>query len=476
MVFALMVLIPVAGATIIAFMNESRRRAIRAVSLASTFTASAASIYAVYRFVNGDPVSASFKWLPYLNSYISFGLSGLSAGLLLLTGLLSFLAVAGSFPLSIKNEKLYHAMLLILFSSLYGVFSARDFLLFYLFWEAVLIPMYFLIGIFGSENRRYAATKFFIYTFAASILMLVGFFIVAQHSETLLFRDLVSSAGKLPAELKLLSFLLIFTGFAVKLPVFPFHTWLPDAHVEAPTQASVLLAGILLKMGGYGFFELLGPMFPDLISRYSLPLLLISAVSVIYGSLAAYSQNDIKKLVAYSSVAHMGFVTACLSAFSVPESRSAAGFVMWAHGFITGMLFFLIGLIYERYHSRSMDAVKNLADRYPFLGWSLFFGSMASLGLPGLAGFVGEFMTSAVVFEKHGFLSAAVIAGVFLNATYSLKLIKNVVFTPGERESDFEPGSENLRFSEKLVISAFVVAVVLSGILPELITNILEKA
>lgn len=476
MVFALIMLIPVVGAAIIAFLNEGERKAIRTVALGSACLASASSVYAIYLFLNDSLRSVRIEWLPYLNSYISFELSGLSAGLLLLTGLLSLLAIAGSFPLSIKNEKLYYSMLLILFASLYGVFSARDLLLFYLFWEAVLIPMYFLIGIFGSENRRYAATKFFIYTFIASLLMLVGFFIVAQKSETLLFKDLISSAKGLAPELRLLSFLLIFVGFAVKLPAFPFHTWLPDAHVEAPTQASVLLAGVLLKMGGYGLFELLGPMFPDLVQRYSLPLLIIAAISIIYGALAAYSQNDIKKLVAYSSVAHMGFVTACFSAFSVPESKVAAGFVMWAHGFITGMMFFLIGLLYERYHSRSMDVVKSLADDYPFLGWSLFFSAMASLGLPGLAGFVGEFMTSAVVFEKHGFLSSLVIAGVFFNATYSLKLIKNAVFTPKENENGTEKKAGSVGLTEKAVVSAFAIAIVVSGVLPGLIINILEKA
>ncbi|MCX7831839.1 MAG: NADH-quinone oxidoreductase subunit M, partial [Actinobacteria bacterium] len=365
MAYAVLILIPLAAAALIAFFESRTRTAIRAIAFLATLTCLVATSYLVYANAIGKIPVVDFEWLPLLGSYLYFKASGLALSLILLTSLLALLAVIGSFNLSIENEKLYYSMLLILFSSLFGVFLARDFLLFYLFWEAVLIPMYFLIGIFGSENRRYAATKFFIYTFVASILMLIGIFIVSTVSPTLKFEDLIASASQLSYDKRLIAFALIFLGFAVKLPTFPFHTWLPDAHVQAPTQASVLLAGILLKMGGYGLFELLGPMFPDLINEYARLFLGLAAVSVIYGALTAYAQKDAKKLVAYSSIAHMGFVTAAFSAYNHAGSKTAAGFVMWAHGLITGMLFFLVGLTYERFHSRDLDVIKHLAIRYP---------------------------------------------------------------------------------------------------------------
>lgn len=476
MVYAVSILVPAVAAVAIAFLEPEERKLIRAVAMLAVLISLVSAVYAVLAFVLGKGAVIELSWLPLLNSYLYFKLTGLSSSLYLLTGILSFLSVLGSYSLKIENEKLYYSMLLLLFSGLYGVFSARDLLLFYLFWESVLIPMYFLIGVFGSENRKYAATKFFIYTFLASILMLVGLFLLASVSPSLKFEDLFRSSAMLDENLQLIAFFLIFLGFAVKLPSFPFHTWLPDAHVQAPTQASVLLAGVLLKMGGYGLFEILGPAFPQLANRFSFYFLALAAVSIVYGALSAYAQTDVKKLVAYSSVAHMGFVTAAFSAFSNEGSKIAAGYVMWAHGFITGLLFYLIGITYERFHSRDFSVVRHLTVRFPFLGWSFVFASMASLGLPGLAGFVGEFMTAAVAFEKHGFLSVLAIAGIFFNATYSLKLIKGVALTPVLPEEEKPQLEGRVSAIEKAVVWIFSAIIVISGLMPDVLIKILRKA
>jgi NADH-quinone oxidoreductase subunit M len=476
MVYAILILIPLVAATLIAFLDKNDKFAIRTIATIAVLIELSTIIYLLSTYFSGNLPVVEIEWLKLLHSAIYFKPDGLGLSLMLLTAFLALLSTIGSFAFKIENEKLYHALLLILYAALFGVFSARDFLLFYVFWEATLIPMYFLIGIFGSENRRYAAIKFFIYTFLASVLMLVGILIVAGVSPSLRFEDLVASALRLRYETKVLAYVLIFIGFAVKLPVFPFHTWLPDAHVQAPTAASVLLAGILLKMGGYGFFELLGPMFPGLTDVFGPYLLVLAAASVIYGALTAFAQTDVKKLIAYSSVAHMGFVTGSFAAYLQPGSRAAAAFVMWAHGLITGMLFYLVGLAYERFHSREMDQVKHLTIRYPELGWAFVFAALASLGLPGLAGFVGEFMAGAVLFSRYGFLSLLVVSGVFLNATYLLKLLRRSVLTPVEPGEPRPEWAGNLLLVERLVIWLFIAGIVVSGVLPSLIIKITGKA
>ncbi len=473
MIYLLLILTPLIGAAMLAFMSAENKKLIRRFSAAAAAIELILAAYFMYMFFSGSLKPLDFIWLHAMKSHFYLSVSGLGASLIILTAVLGFLCVIYSFSAEIHNEKLYFALILILISSLMGVFTSRDFLLFYIFWEAVLIPMYFLIGIFGSENRKYAANKFFIYTFLGSVLMLAGVFLVAMYAQSLRFEDLIDSSRKLDEWQQVLSFFLIFTGFAIKLPVFPFHTWLPDAHVQAPTAASVLLAGVLLKMGGYGLFELLGPLYPQLIERYAMLILVFASASVIYGALAAFAQTDIKKLVAYSSVAHMGFVTAAFAAYRIKEASSAAGFVMWAHGLITGMLFFLVGMAYERFHSREMENVRHLATMYPQLGWAFVFAAMASLGLPGLAGFIGEFLTGVVLFQRFQYLFLIVIVGVFLNATYLLKLLRRSVLTPAD-DAEVVEFVSNLRAPEVITIYSVGLLIVISGVLPDLIIRILE--
>ncbi len=407
----------------------------------------------------------NLEWLKPLTASFNFGVDGLSIVLIFLTTLLTLLAVIGSFTVDRDREKFYFSMLLLLEAALIGVFSTRDFILFYVFWEAVLIPMYFLIGIWGSEEREYAALKFFIYTFAGSVLMLIGVLIVyvSGRAGSFDFEMLTTAVRNMPPDLKLLTFWLMFIGFAVKLPSFPFHTWLPDAHVQAPTAASVLLAGVLLKMGGYGIIRLNITMFPDLILKFKWYILAFAVVSIIYGALLAFAQNDIKRLVAYSSVAHMGFVTAGIaSANEIGYSGSI--FVMWAHGLITGLLFFLVGMTYERLHTREMEKIKALALTVPELGWAFVFAAIASMGMPGMAGFVGEFLSVVGSFKAFGFYALLVGAGVVLNTTYLLKLVRNSIFSP---ESNINAGQEPLLFYERAVFWTLAIFIVFTGVYPE---------
>lgn len=466
MLLVSLITIPLAGA-IIEIILPRRKDFIRGFALIVSLLTFLLS-FALFAYDAGKGLFAftlNFEWLKPLTVSFNLGVDGLSIVLIFLTTLLTLLAVIGSFTIDREREKFYFSMLLLLETALIGVFSARDFILFYVFWEAVLIPMYFLIGIWGSEEREYAALKFFIYTFAGSALMLIGALIVYVfgNAGSFDFEILTTAVRNMPPDLKVLAFWLMFIGFAVKLPSFPFHTWLPDAHVQAPTAVSVLLAGVLLKMGGYGIIRLNITMFPDLILKFQWYILAFAVVSIIYGALLAFAQNDIKRLVAYSSVAHMGFVTAGIAS-SNELGYSGAIFVMWAHGLITGLLFFLVGMTYERLHTREMEKIKALAVRIPELGWAFVFAAIASLGMPGMAGFVGEFLSVAGSFRAFGFYSLLVGVGVVLNTTYLLKLVRNSVFSPG---TNLKVEPEFMVFYERAVFWVLALFIVFTGVYPE---------
>lgn len=466
MLLTTLITVPLAGALILVIMPR-RKEIIRSVAFIASLLAFLLS-FSLFAYNGSKELFAftvNFVWLKSLNVSFNFGVDGLSIVLIFLTTLLSLLAVIGSFTVEREREKFYFAMLLLLEAALIGVFSARDFILFYIFWEAVLIPMYFLIGIWGSEEREYAALKFFIYTFAGSALMLIGALIVYVfgNAGSFDFEALAASINNMPLNLKIFTFWLMFIGFAVKLPSFPFHTWLPDAHVQAPTSVSVLLAGVLLKMGGYGIIRMNVTFFPDLMFKYRWYLLIFAVISIVYGALLAFAQNDIKRLVAYSSVAHMGFVTAGIAAGN-ELGYTGAIFVMWAHGLITGLLFFLVGMTYERLHTRDMEKIKALAITVPELGWAFVFAAIASMGMPGMAGFVGEFLSVAGSFKTFGFYALLVGVGVVLNTTYLLKLLRNSVFSPGTSPKG-EPGV--LVPYERVVFWVLAIAIVFTGIYPE---------
>lgn len=372
------------------------------------------------------------------------GLDGISLAMILLTTVLTVSAVLVSWTAIQERAAEFYASLLILETGLIGVFCAFDLLLFYVFFEFTLIPLFFLVGIWGGPLRRYAAGKFFIYTLAGSVITLLGLIWLViegyRLSQTLAhplatpfaIPDLARllSEHPLPPELQATLFLMIAAGFMVKVPLFPFHTWLPLAHVEAPTAGSVLLAGVLLKLGTYGFLRLCLPMLPDACLKVGLPLIAsLSVVGIIYGSLCALAQNDIKKLVAYSSVAHLGFCMLGIFALNT-EGVSGGVLQMINHGLSTGALFCIVGMFYERYHTRQLSDLGGLASKLPLLGVAMVFTSFASIGLPGLNGFVGEVLALIGMFKRDPIYAILGASGVVLGAWYLLGVLQKAFFGP----------------------------------------------
>ena len=367
-----------------------------------------------------------------------FGLDGVSVVMIVLTALLGVVCVLCSWDAITERESEFYAALLILQSGVIGVFCAFDAVLFYVFFEFTLIPLFFLIAIWGGPQRRYAAVKFFLYTLAGSLVTLLGLITLIGYAAkggltspcslpelAAWYRD-----NPMPFSLQVATFLALSVGFLIKVPVFPFHTWLPLAHVEAPTAGSILLAGVLLKLGTYGFLRFCLPMLPDACLTVGLPAAaILSVIGIVYGSLCALIQRDVKKLVAYSSVAHLGFCMLGLFALNV-EGMTGGVLQMVNHGLSTGALFLIVGMFYERYHTRMMDDLGGLASRLPLMAAGMVFISMASVGLPGLNGFPGEMLSLAGMFKRNPYYATAGATGLVLGAWYLLSMLQFVFFGP----------------------------------------------
>ena len=366
------------------------------------------------------------SWITAPPVQYSLGLDGISFPLVLMTTFLMPFCVTVSWTAIDKRVQLFMSMLLVMETAMLGVFVALDFVLFYVFWEAMLIPMYLLIGVWGGPNRLYAAIKFFLYTLAGSVLLLVAILaLYFQGGHT--FDILALSRGTYSASLQMWLFLAFFAAFAVKVPMFPFHTWLPDAHVEAPTAGSVILASVLLKMGTYGFLRFTLPMLPDATLSFTKPMIALSIIAIIYGAYMALAQTDIKKLIAYSSVSHMGFVTLGIFVLNI-QGIEGAVMQMVNHGITTGGLFLCVGIIYERTHSRQIQDNTGLAGPMPRYALFLMIFALSSLGLPGTNSFVGEFLVLAGTFVWSQFATALAALGVILAAAYILWLMQRVIF------------------------------------------------
>jgi NADH-quinone oxidoreductase subunit M len=424
-----LLILPVIGAAFILLLpgeSEATKRNARWIALFATVITFVLSLVAWGRF---DPSQAGFQlieqhdWFSHAILY-KLGVDGVSMPFVLLTTFLMPISIAASWGIE-SRVKAYMIAFLALESLMIGVFVALDLVLFYLFFEGGLIPMFLIIGIWGHSNRVYAAFKFFLYTFTGSVLMLLAIMAMYWTAGTTDITVLLKTAFDPKVQTWL--WLAFFASFAVKMPMWPVHTWLPDAHVEAPTAGSVILAAILLKMGGYGFIRFSLPMFPDA-SHYFAPLVFaLSVIAIIYTSLVALAQENMKKLIAYSSVAHMGFVTMGIFAFNAQGVQGAV-YQMVSHGLVSGALFLCVGVVYDRTHTLSIDAYGGLVQRMPLYAVAFMLFTLANIGLPGTSGFVGEFLTLIGTFQANTWVAFFATTGVILSAAYALYLYRRIVF------------------------------------------------
>ena len=471
---SLIVVIPLIGALVILAIPGTRTKLIQGVALV---TSALCLFFTGYLYAAFDKAVVTmqfvekFSWIPAFNINYYVGVDGLSVALVTLTGLLTMLAIVYSFNITLRIKEFFFWFLLLEVGML-GVFVSLDFFLFYVFWELTLVPMYFLIGVWGGPKKEYAAIKFFLYTLFGSLLMLLGilalYFNSTPHTFDML--ELINQARLLPLTMQIWIFLALYVGFAIKIPAFPFHTWLPLAHVEAPTGVSVILAGVLLKMGTYGIMRVSFPALP-LATKWFMPFLIIIAViNIVYGAFCAMAQKDLKKMVAYSSVNHMGY---CLLGMTAMSSIGFNGAVlqMITHGLITGSLFFLVGVIYDRAHTRDIDAFGGLAARFPVYAGLMIIQVMASLGLPGLAGFVGEFLCFLGAFEAWPYYVAVGTIGILVTAAFFLRMIEKVFLGPFNEKW---AGLKDINFREMVAIVPLVVLTIIIGVWPKVCLDLID--
>jgi len=424
------------------------------------------------------------SWIPAFGIQYSVGVDGLSVPLVILTTLLSLVSIIASFNIT-NRLKEYMFWFLVLETGMLGVFVSLDFFLFYIFWEVTLVPMYFLIGIWGGPQKEYAAIKFFLYTLFGSVFMLIAmlalYFKADPHTFDIL--ELIRQGSQFTGKFPMIAFLLLFIAFAIKVPVFPFHTWLPLAHVEAPTAVSVILAGVLLKMGIYGMMRISFPMFPSTALWFSVPLLILAFINIIYGALVAMAQKDMKKMVAYSSISHMGYALLGLAAFTVTGFNGAV-MQMVNHGIITGSLFLLVGILYDRAHTRGIEDFGGLGARLPVYTGFVTLASMASLGLPGLSGFISEFLCFLGAFSADGprifsgsisvfkLFTALSVIGILITAAFFLRMVQKVFLGPFNDRWD---GLKDMNFRELLTVVPLAVLTVMIGVWPHWLLSIMDR-
>ena len=457
-ILSLIAYAPAVGALVILLAPKASSELPRRIALGASIVSFVLSLIMLFNFKrNADFQFTEHRvWLKDIGISYFMGVDGIAVLLIVLTTLISLIAVIWSWDtINVRRREYYIAMLL-LETGMLGVFMALDLFIFYIFWELMLIPMALLIGVWGSTNRVYAATKFFLYTLFGSLLMLVGIVATYQNyfSQTNIrtLNILELQGGDYSRNFQFWVFAAFFIAFAVKVPMFPFHTWLPDAHVQAPTAASVILASVMLKMGGYGMLRFNLPLFPQGTADWAPVVISLSVIGIIYGALVALVQPDMKKLIAYSSVSHMGFVTLGIFIMNL-QGMDGAMIVMMAHGFNTGALFLIVGVIYERAHTRDISAFGGLASRMP--RWSTYFllFMFASIGLPGLSGFVGEFLVTLGTWDYNRWAALITFTVVIFAAWYMLWLFQRVVFGRASGQSP-DPGDTELTSGEMAELAA----------------------
>jgi NADH-quinone oxidoreductase subunit M len=449
--------------------------------------ASTASLLASLAFVGdifGRPgeyfAVASYPWIESFNINLLLAMDGLSGLLVLLTNVLTVLSVLCSWTAIARRRKEFYCYLLLLQTGILGTFLAQDLIVFYVFWELMLIPLYFMIGVFGSSNRIYATMKFFLYTFAGSVLMLIGILALYFQSAamnngvgTFALPELLGIAGRIDPKVAFWIFLAFLLAFAIKVPMFPLHTWLPDAHTEAPTAGSVMLAGVLLKTGVYGLMRFAIPLFPAAAVACAPALVVLALVAIVYGALTAFAQSDMKRLIAYSSVSHMGFIVLGLFAFQ-QISITGAALQMLNHGISTGGLFLCVGYLYERRHTRQMSDFGGLAHNMKIYATLTVIIVLSSVGLPGLNGFVGEFLILLGTAQAHLWWAAIGATGVILAACYLLRWTQAVFYGPLDKEENKKLVDLNAR--EAFTLAVLVLAAVGIGVYPQPFTRALAPA
>ena len=485
--FALAVTVAVFALTIFAFTRytgtEAAKGDLRVRAAANTLKVEGGGALSVVDTA-GDLVTRS-PWIPYFNIQYYLGIDGISLSLLLLTGLVAVLACLASWKIE-KNVKGYFSLFLLLTASMVGVFLSLDMFLFYVFFELMLLPMYFLIAVWGGDQREYAAIKFLLYTLFGSVFILVAVLILYFGGETpqysfdsVKLAEIASTSGNFPEYTQKIVFALFLVGFLIKLPSFPFHTWLPDAHVQAPTPISMILAGVLLKIGGYGLIRLAWPLAPQGAQALAPLVAGLGVFSILYGALAAMAQTDFKKLVAYSSVSHMGYITLGLASMNLigggryyAYGVNGAMYMMIAHGITSTGMFFLVGVIYERTHTRDLNKLGGLANIMPVyaaISYLLFFGSM---GLPGLCGFVAEAFVILAAFNYNVPMAVLAAAAVILTAGYILWTIQRIFLGKSEQWK----GLPDMSIRELLIAAPLVVLTVVLGVYPQSILSWMEPS
>ncbi|MDQ3756560.1 MAG: NADH-quinone oxidoreductase subunit M [Actinomycetota bacterium] len=483
------VFLPLVGVALLALVPRESEGTLKSLALLTTLATAAVGVYLLVQFDYANVDVAQFEvdksWIEVINSRYHMFLDGISLPLLVLSMLITVLCVIYSwdhFP-EPHNPKAFLMLMLVLETGMNGTFVSQDLILFFVFFELVLLPMYFMIGVWGGENRQYASIKFFLYTLFGSALMILGFLaLYFKGGETFDIPTLVQNGSTIARDTQILIFAGLFMGFAIKVPMFPFHTWLPDAHTEAPTVGSVILAAVLLKLGTYGFVRIALPILPEAAQAWAPWIGLLAVIGIVYGALGCLAQRDLKRLIAFSSVAHMGFVMLGIATLT-DYGINAAIFGMVAHGLITGMLFFLAGSIHERYHTREIARLGGLLVQAPRLGWILGFCAMASLGLPGLAGFWGEFPAILSAYNPAPGLNEAVFRvymavaaiGTVLAAGYLLWMFQRTAFgTP--KEEFAESHIHDVHAPEWIAWAPLLALIVALGVYPHMLFRVTDGA
>ena len=473
-ILSTLIFLPIAGAILLFFMPRAKESLIKWAGLIISLATFALSIPLFTEFNKSTHLmqfKERYEWIPSLNINYSLGIDGISILFVLLSALITILCVLVSWNSIKAKTKEFYISILIMEGAMIGVFCSLDFMLFYLFWEAMLIPMYLLIGVWGGSNRIYAAVKFFLFTLVGSVLMLIGI-IVLYYQAGSTFDILELSTKTYPYQLQLWLFWAFFAAFAVKVPMFPVHTWLPDAHTEAPTAGSVILAAVLIKMGAYGFIRFSLPLFPDASKAMTPVMLTLSVIAIIYGAVICLAQTDLKRLIAYSSVSHMGFVT--LGIFALNLQGMEGGILqMINHGVVTGALFLSVGMIYDRTHTRQISDYGGVASVMPVYASMFMVFTLASIGLPATNGFIGEFLIILGGFKANQWAGVLAATGIIIGAGYMLWLYQRVFFMETNQKV---AGLADINLREIITLLPMIILIFWIGVYPNAFIGFMHES